>query len=653
VWNWSKKEFIAWDGEGLAVDEPVEISVAGEPWGYHWPGERDIFFEYERQVQPYVLLANSKGQDRRRQEGLGTEECLEFLLETKQQYPESIFVGFGFNYDINQILKDLRPGNLWALHDRNRTYWDGYMINWLPHKSLSVSHKRSGRKMILYDTFGFFQSSFLLTCQKYLGTNDPELETIREGKTRRTEFSWKELESYIIPYNKTELSMLVRIMNILRADLHSVDIHPGQWHGPGAVANKVLTKFNVIITRDIPEEVQDASQFAYAGGRFEQFYVGRYDGPVYEDDIRSAYPAAASTLPDLSDGAWEHVEGFQPDSFGVWYIEYQGPGDNRPKPLFCRAEGGTISFPNQVSGWYWGPEANLCPDYVREGYVFHPRTDSRPFSFIEEMFDARRVFKQQGSSSERALKLVMNSIPGKLAQSVGGRDGPPRWHQFEYAGYITSFTRAMIYQAIQLNPDAIIAAETDAVFSMEPLDLPHSDNLGDWERKEYDGITYLQSGYYYALKGEEIVCKYRGMDRDGDTGQPYGLPYREVLDHLRNQTGFCYRPTPSLRSYTTRFIGLGLGLRTNSEWRTWERKPKKVSLDQRDGSSKRIHVNTECFLCRNKITMYDALHPLTISGYYGESFARQLPWRQVAPLYQRLVMNMDWRDFGEDMEKWQ
>ena len=176
------------------------------------------------------------------------------------------------------------------------------------------------------------------------------------------------------------------------------------------------------------------------------------------------------------------------------------------------------------------------------------------------------------------------------------------------------------------HPESIIATETDAVFSTVPLDLQVSDNLGDWERKEYQSIVYLQSGFYYADTGDEIVCKYRGMDPDGDTKQPVGLPYRTVLDHLRHKTGLSDRITESLLSHTTRYIGLGLGLATKSVWRSWETKTKRVTLDQDGRSVKRFHLSLMCPLCEAGISLYQQPHPMGIGGYLGRSYARALPW---------------------------
>lgn len=632
---WDAKEFISWDGEGTRVKEPVELSTKGHVFGYYWDDEQELFLQYERKPQPYVLLANSKGGTITAPppDGLSTIDCLELLLETKKEYPESIFIGFGFNYDINQMLKDIPIPFLKCLLANNWTMYRGYHIQWFPRKYLIVGHgsKPRRRTMILYDVLGFFNKTFVNVCRDYLGENDPDLDFVASGKDKREAFEWEELDEFIIPYNKLELSMLVRVMNALRQDLHKVGVMPSKWHGPGAVANEVLGKFSIPISRAIPLEVQVASQYAYAGGWFEAFWMGRHPDFVYEYDIHSAYPAATVHLPNLSDGSWEHVESFEPGTFGVWRISYESPygrDDHRPQPLFCRAKSGSISHPTEVQGWYWTPEASILPDSVEEGWVFRPKSDARPFQFVEDYYEQRRLLKLQENPAERAIKTILASLYGKLAQTVGGKDGPPRWHQLEYAGYITSYTRHMIWNAISMNFGAIIAVETDAVFSTEPLDLPMSPRLGDWELKKFSEITYLQSGYYYSMDTDgEVDCRKRGMDTDRNTRQPLGLPYSSVIDHLQHNTGRGSLPTVSMVGNTTRFIGLGLGLKTSSVWRSWERKPRLIVLDQDAKRNKRFHRSRDCSVCESGRSMYQCMHPTKIGGYRGQSYARPLPWR--------------------------
>jgi DNA polymerase type B, organellar and viral len=624
--------FIAWDGEGTATPiytKHVALWFDEEGKGYEWnPAE----------PQPYVLLANSVGGELIRKEGLGTQECFEFILHTKKIHPHSIFVGFGFNYDINQILKDVPLTKLKELHETGSVTILPYKIEWVPSKWLKIVKMglAEQRSATIYDILGFFQESFLKACEKYLGSDDPDLTLIRAGKQSRSVFNFNEFDNFVRPYCQAELRMTVKLMNRLRDDVHDAGLHPTsqQWYGPGAIANIAMKTYSIRTTREIPKEVERASQYAYAGGRAERFFLGRHPGPVYVYDIHSAYPAAAIQLPDLSAGHWEYVESWEPDSFGVWNIWHDGTRGNerpdKPQPLFCRSASGLICFPTQVQGWYWTPEARCAVDHIRHGWVFRPDTDDRPFEFINNIYEQRRLYKSQGRSAERALKLILNSLYGKLAQTIGGRGIAPHYHQLEWAGYITSHTRAQIYEAIlKAKPGTVIGVETDSIITTEPIDLPMSPALGDWDLTEYDTITYLQTGFYYAgAEGE--VCKFRGLDRDGEGKHPSGLPYREILDYL------CDIPRQKLkgkklRSISTRYVGLALGLQTASVWRSWEKIGKQLDLDLSPILNKRYHLADECQYCQEDISLGEHLHPCNIGGYSGHSYAKALPWLTSQP----------------------
>lgn len=582
---------MGWDGEGIT-----------------YPGDTQ---------QSYVLFgASSDPRHRRIGRSLSTVSCLDLLLEVESELPTAIHMGFGFGYDVNMILRDVPYGSLERLYKSHHVTWNGYHLDWLPGKWFNV---RKGKTTVrVFEAFGFFQSSFLIACEKFLGKDDPLLKRIADGKQQRKQFEWGELHSTIVPYWEAELEMFVRLMETLRNDLVGAGFKLHSWHGPGAVANTVLKSRGVDEHKsDPPPDVKEASRYAYAGGRFELFRCGHHPGKVWQYDINSAYPAATTQLPSFARGEWRYTETFDPTSdstrFGVWSVErVSHDADMRhAHPCFYRDKQGNVSFPPITAGWYWTPEAELVADHVTGGWVFD-HDGSLPFSWVEEMYEQRKIWKAEGNSSERALKLALNSLYGKMAQRAGWneRGQIPKWHQLEWAGYITSATRRKMWDAMQLAGSSLIAVETDAVFCTEPLpELDTGKALGQWSETVYDWMTYVQSGMWFGSLEGELVEKYRGFDRGS-------LPHDRVLRHLRE-------PSTPLYGDTTRFVGLGIALHTNAVWRSWVTGPRRVQVG---GGGKRAHIVANCDACRTGVSFADGLHELSVTTAGGRSHPHALPW---------------------------
>lgn len=608
--KFASREFVAWDGEGIT-----------------YPGDIQ---------QSYVLLGASTG-DRQTARSLSTLDCLELLLEVGERNRDSIHVGFAFQYDVNMILRDLNRTELHRIYHTNHCKWGGFSIQYFPGKWLNV--KQGERRIRLYDVFSFFQSSFVVACEKFLGADDPELVGIREGKQARSSFEFHQLDTFIIPYWEAELRLLVRLMDSLRNDLTQAELFVTSWHGPGAVASTTFKKHKIQLAKcETPPEVQRASQFAYAGGRFEQFMCGHYDSRVYEYDINSAYPSAIAELPNLSSGHWEQVDEFEPDSFGIWNVRYVNVPREMffdPEPVFFRNRHGQVSYPDYVQGWYWTPEASLIPESVSSGYVFRPDPGTdRPFRFVEDMYRIRAEWKQSGNSAERALKLALNSLYGKMAQRKGWEttERAPQWHQLEWAGYVTSHCRAKLYRAMMQSPDTVIALETDAIFSTKPLDLPIGDGLGEWSESAFDWITYVQSGFYFAGEGGSTIERYRGFDRGS-------ISHATILSYLgirpKDRKG---NPNDSVVGLTTRFVGMGSALHTSAVWRSWDTAERVIRVG--DGG-KRWHSERACPECRENLSMTEALHHLQMRPGGGPSHPHKLPWVEEEISPQRFAIDLE------------
>jgi hypothetical protein len=611
VANAREAAFVAWDGEGIT------------PEGEH--------------RQNFVLFGNSAG-FRVLANALTTVQCLELILETERHQPSAIHVGFAFGYDTEMILRDLSTRHLKILRARGHVRWQGYRIEYRKSKWLQITRNTKAEKVTcrIWDVWSFFACSFIKAVKEYLGDDIPELIAIEAGKASRGVFTYADLDTHIIPYWETELKLLVRLMDSLRERLYGADLPIRQWHGPGAIATFAMRKNGVgAYMSEVPPEVSEASQYAYAGGRFELFKVGRHKGNVYAYDIRSAYPSAIADLPNLANGQWRYVESPTTiERYGVYHIRFACPElfSAKPMPYFYRDERHAIHYPNIVQGWYWSPEAhvskylgNQCE--IIDGWVFDHDPSDKPLSWIREVYSTRAQWKRDGNPSQIALKLLMNSMYGKFAQRVGWErfDGPPKWHQLEWAGFITSSTRAMLFRAMAeaYGKNALLGVETDGIFSSEPLSLDVGPDLGQWEVSEYDSMLYLQSGFYFKKTGDEWESKYRGFDKgtissdDAITALAKWRPWEDDETHSLG----------ALVGTTTRFMSMGTYLRMENaeDWRNmWVTAPRELKLG-RDG--KRIHRSMFCPECQQRISPADAMHTLTVTKPVGgTSMPHSLPW---------------------------
>lgn len=596
------KPFITWDGEGVSDSAP--------------PGET--------RRQRFVLWGSSThyltGHD------LTTRECLDTLLACKSAYPYSVFVGYALDYDVNMILRDVPERIIRDLWEQGHVTWGGYRLKYQPHKMFGVSTK-GHKAVILFDVYTFFGTSFVRALEDYDVCPPDDLEQIKQGKKGRATFTDAEVNTVVLPYWRLEHIYLKALCDRLRESLSRAGLHLSKWHGPGAVASALLTRHGIKShikggksTRDMADMAAVASRNAYAGGRFEPFRIGRYVGEIYQYDIRSAYPNVLRLLPPLKGARWEETS-YDPGNVEPWSLYHCAFSDMGEGPFgvsHWRFPNGNMAYPRHNQGvWNYGITVlamlrhggRVAIDRVLR--LDYDRSMVRPFHFIEDLYKARAIWKMQGNQAQWAAKLGMNSVYGKLAQRVGESDGPPPFHCLEWAGMITAYCRAQIANVLYLNPSAVIATETDSVFSTAPLPLPLGDELGGWELTKHKEIIYLQSGVYF-LDGHAGKAKTRGVSAG-------------LLDY-HNICGWLNGPSPvDLVIPYRRFHGMGTGL-TQGNWCHWVDTDKTLNPLSLEG--KRYHNPASCRSCQDGLSFYQGLHDMTINPLagYGHSTSHKLPW---------------------------
>lgn len=598
----TERRFVSWDGEG----DPAQTT--------------------------YYLFGNSDG-EYVASPSLTTVECLTLLIQKSDK--DAIHFGFAFGYDVNMILVDLSKNHLRILKEKGSVIWKRWRIEYLPRKWFLVTDRPTSKTVRIWDPWSFFMTSAVQAWKQY---NVDVSDELVAGKETRSDRGYAELEDDLT-YWREENIAYVKLLEKLRESLHAAGLYISAWHGPGAIASYSMAKHGIAkCMAPTPNDVNNASQYAYGGGRFELFKVGRANCKVFEYDINSAYPFAIAQLPNLARGRWKHVRSVSDIArFGLYKVAFTlNPFDpisnfHKPMPFFHRDSRGGISFPCVVETWVWSPELwgkrNFPGITINEGWEFiEDDPTDKPFDWLAENYEIRKQYKQEGNQAQLALKLQMNSMYGKMAQRVGWNEEkrkPPKWHQIEWAGWVTSYCRSMVFRAGLLAGNDIVAFETDAVFSTrsirESLDI--GNGLGQWEETIFNDFVYLQSGARFGLTEDGTwEEKYRGFDRGS-------IRLDDVLRVLGND--------PSewiVKGTTKRFVGFAQALHQDfSKWRRFEF--DKERFLQIGGEGKRRHMAKMCRACTNGTPANQTFHDAALGNPIGgKSVKHYLPWKDEKPL---------------------
>jgi hypothetical protein len=476
--------------------------------------------------------------------GLHFEQVAEWLLSLPKH---ALLVGFSLGYDRAKWLQSLPDEVVYAVehpelrsgeHGPMRVSYGDYLIGQLATK-FSVACKdedggtvskgmRGGRQRrapkcrtrVVWDTFRFFQSSFVKALTKLDVGTPAERESIARMKEKRGSFAGITAEEKA--YCQLECKLLAVMVAALfdAFEREGIDVRQAPY-GPGAAAKVVLARMGAETQRSpVPDNMREAVESAYFGGRFELSHVGPVKGRLYGYDIASAYPFAMTRLPCMAHGRWEYTADPMKVGVNVACVSYRI--EARPRaceawgPLPHRLPDGNIVFPvESAGGWAWSVELRaamkLHPGIVpMAAWVWRPScSHAPPFASEVQRLYARRLELGKGARGI-VLKLALNSLYGKSAQRVGGGG---KFRCLVRAGLITATTRAMLLEAVALarDPWNVLELATDSVLSREPLALPPGTALGSWEEKPWPhGAFLIRPGMRFAL-GKDDHTAARGL----------------------------------------------------------------------------------------------------------------------------------------------
>jgi DNA polymerase type B, organellar and viral len=481
----SERPFVGVDGEG--GDIPVEGQLFGARHEY--------------------LLLRAGEYKLETGRPLTARDWLPFLADLPK---DATYVSYYFDYDVTMMLRTLPVER--ARRIGGGDYGNGgvrvgpFEVGYRKGSEFRVRRggAEPGPYTVINDVGSFFQSSFVNTLNLWgIGTQQ-DRDEIAQGKLLRSQFT--DLAESTEVYNRLEIKLLEELMDEFAGVCSDVGYLPSRWQGPGQLASSVLRAHGVPKSKELSitsnRLLMSLANEAYYGGRFENTAHGPVSVPVYQYDINSAYPHAMRSLPCLVHGSFiRRRERPAPGSLWFGQCNFIHGDDMTLCHLPVRTKDGGLVFPRQASGTYWSVEieaAERAGAYVElwghaYEYVKGKTCDCKPFDFINELYDQRVALGK--SAKGKVVKLAMNSLYGKMAQSVG----KPPYANPVWASLITAMTRAQIVDACALNPGTVIMIATDAVFTLDPLPLDCGPGLGRWDLAEHpNGLMVVQPGVYFS-----------------------------------------------------------------------------------------------------------------------------------------------------------
>jgi hypothetical protein len=587
------RPFVGCDGEGAGTDE-----LGRQNYLLFRMGERELY-------------TGSR---------LTTDELLEFICA---QPPGGILVGFAFGYDVTMILRDLPDEQKRRLFEPKDfspghspfVWYHEFDVDYLPKQYLKVRRVKrirdpqtgqvrrvgvKGSTRIIYETFGFFQKSFLKVCKEFDVGSADQLATLDKNKSARGDDTWQ-ISDEERAYCALECDLLAELMVKLREYCYAADIHPKSWNGAGKLAKALLAKHKAPtfakINEWVPQEVRDLANMAYYGGRFEITRTGLIDGKIYESDIGSAYPDGMRHLPCLEHGTWTKAKPAELRAHTGLFVaavtfnrQVEGDGRGQLGGFPIRSKEGHLYWPLRGGGIYWSPEIHSAERLgfnvrYKGGWLYHNHCDCKPFDWIEPLFDYRRSIGKSGPGYP--IKLGVNSLYGAQAQRVGAG----KYANMVYAGLTTALTRTRLNEAIcAVGERNIVMLATDGVYSTIPIPgLDVGDRLGQWEVVELNGLFIVQPGLYWCP--EKRKRKSRGLSGKffEEPGRTEGFE-NAWSDYLAAQNSGLAVPFPSVSVPVPGFIGLRLAqARGKPELAgCWTNDYRSISFDY--GNKRRGHV---------------------------------------------------------------
>jgi len=450
------------------------------------------------------------------------ERVAEFLFQHEGEW---IFF-YNLGYDADCILKLLPEDILkqYKWKKELRFQYKKYKIHYIDKRKLTIS--KGKHSISCYDIAQYYDKQPLDVASESIGISlDQEYLKIKKKRKILSKFYYSRNKRQIRAYCIEDCRLTRELSEYWISTFEAVfGFYTHNWISAGYLAEKVLIHNNISIPffNELPYSLQELARNSFYGGRFELIKRG-FIGECYLYDLNSAYPYALSTLPDITNGRWFESKRVHPKAkLGFFFIEADISDKVKIAPFPFVKKNRTICYPSGKFRTHVTLDelqmVNSDPEIkykILESWQFIPKKNtSYPFKdFITQQYYKRLELKEEHNPLEKAIKIVLNSIYGKMAQRTNNVIG--NLFNPVIASYITGYTRRQLYDFTKKNKldGHVVAYATDSVACQKKIKNLDSKKLGKMKLdKQATDVIFLSNGFYL-FNG---VWKNRGIGYDKD-----------------------------------------------------------------------------------------------------------------------------------------
>jgi len=450
------------------------------------------------------------------------EGIAEFLFKHEGEW---VFF-YNLSYDAECILKLLPEEILRQYKWRKelRFQYKKYKIHYIDRKKLTIS--KGKHSVSCYDIAQYYDKQSLDVASESIGISlDQEYLEIKKKRNIFSKFYYSRNKRQIRTYCIEDCRLTKELSEHWIATFEAVfSFYPNNWISAGYLAEKVLINNDIPIPlfNELPYTLQELARHSFYGGRFELIKRG-YIGKCYLYDLNSAYPYALTKLPDIINGRWfESKKIHQNAKLGFFFIEANISDKVKIAPFPFVKKNKTICYPSGKFRTYVTLDELLMVKgdsniqyKILESWQFIPsKNTTYTFKkFIKFQYNKRLELKEEHNPLEKAIKIVLNSIYGKMAQRTNNVIG--NLFNPVIASYITGFTRRQLYEFTKKNKleKYVVAYATDSVACQKKIKNLDSKMLGEMKLdKQATDVIFLSNGFYKF----NDTWKNRGIGYDKD-----------------------------------------------------------------------------------------------------------------------------------------